>query len=389
MTELPINDIKIGPRFRKDVGDLASLQKSIDSIGLLHPPVVDGEGRLICGHRRVEACKALGWPTVPVRTVDLAEPLLAERDENFCREDFSPSEAVAVGEEIARRERAAAEERSRAGRSAGGRARHGNGSLGENCPQAERVRVRDVAARAVGMSPRTYEKALAVVEAGRSSPEQFAPLVELMDRTGNVDPAWRKLRRERLRERGASERSPCPGVLKDLPEGFGRYRCLYIDPPWRYEDDTCQGSAASHYETMSEEKIAALPVRRLFHPDGGHAWIWTTDPMVRDCVPHRVLEAWGLRWVGTVYWVKPGPGMGRWLRNRVEVLILAVPRQGPSVPVLDNGAGNVIEAARGQHSEKPKEAREYVERLSPEPRLELFARAAAEGWDRWGLEASL
>ena len=44
-TLIPIDSIKIGNRFRKDLGDIASLAENIKEIGLLHPI---GEVQLMC-----------------------------------------------------------------------------------------------------------------------------------------------------------------------------------------------------------------------------------------------------------------------------------------------------------------------------------------------------
>ncbi len=66
MSKLPITKIKVRNRYRRDLGDLAGLAASIKEIGLLHPIVVRSDGRLIAGERRLQACKLLGWKTVPV-----------------------------------------------------------------------------------------------------------------------------------------------------------------------------------------------------------------------------------------------------------------------------------------------------------------------------------
>jgi N6-adenosine-specific RNA methylase IME4 len=43
----------------------------------------------------------------------------------------------------------------------------------------------------------------------------------------------------------------------------------------------------------------------------------------------------------------------------------------------------------GRHSEKPEEFRKLIDTLYPNgPRIELFARTAVEGWERWGNEAA-
>ena len=81
--EVNVEDIKLGERHRSDLGDIASLAESIIEVGLLHPIVVTPSRLLIAGRRRLEACKALGWSTVPVRTIDLENVVLGEAVEQF------------------------------------------------------------------------------------------------------------------------------------------------------------------------------------------------------------------------------------------------------------------------------------------------------------------
>ena len=58
-SSMPISDIKVGQRIRKDMGDLAGLAESIEDLGLLNPVTVDEDGRLLAGARRLAACKRL------------------------------------------------------------------------------------------------------------------------------------------------------------------------------------------------------------------------------------------------------------------------------------------------------------------------------------------
>lgn len=71
---MKITDIKIGNRFRKDLGDIQTLANSIQEIGLLQPIVVNQNNELIAGQRRLEACgKILGWTEIPVTIVNFAD----------------------------------------------------------------------------------------------------------------------------------------------------------------------------------------------------------------------------------------------------------------------------------------------------------------------------
>src|ERR1039457_5826406 len=106
-----IEQIQIGFRYRKDLGDLRPLVDSIAEVGLLHPVVVTPDGRLIAGQRRLEACRLLGWTDVPVTVVDLYQAARGEAHENFVRKDLLPSEIVALKRAIEPLERRAARER--------------------------------------------------------------------------------------------------------------------------------------------------------------------------------------------------------------------------------------------------------------------------------------
>src|ERR1035437_8374878 len=82
-------------RFRKDLGDLTDLKKSIKEIGQIHPIVIDTKRKLIAGARRLQACIELGIDPV-YRSVDFNNPLKAEIDENVVRKDFTPSEIFEI-----------------------------------------------------------------------------------------------------------------------------------------------------------------------------------------------------------------------------------------------------------------------------------------------------
>src|SRR5450631_24034 len=62
----PIAAIRVGKRYRHDLGDIDGLAASMAALGLLHPIVVTPDGLLICGERRLYAAKRLGWKQIPV-----------------------------------------------------------------------------------------------------------------------------------------------------------------------------------------------------------------------------------------------------------------------------------------------------------------------------------
>jgi ParB family chromosome partitioning protein len=192
-------DVRIGARHRKTLPRLDALAASIDELGLLHPIVVTPSGELIAGARRHAAwalTRFAGQP-IPCRVVDLVEIVQGEAAENFQREPFTLSEAVAIKRALAPLEAAKAKERQRKhGGTAPGR-KH-SGQIAHSDPG----RAGDKVAKAAGISRRTLDKAAAVVEAAESDPEQFGRLVAAMDRTG--------ARHEAPRRAGARVR-PSPG----------------------------------------------------------------------------------------------------------------------------------------------------------------------------------
>lgn len=102
--ERQVNSIRIGVRHREELGDLQPLIDSIGRLGLLQPVTITPDGVLICGRRRLEAVKKLGWNTVRVwvRTglSDQLSQLLAQQDENATHKPLSPIEAAALFREM-------------------------------------------------------------------------------------------------------------------------------------------------------------------------------------------------------------------------------------------------------------------------------------------------
>lgn len=104
-----ISEIKIGARYRKDMGDLQALADSIKAQGLLQPIGVTENLDLVFGERRLRACRdILGWTEIAARVVNVTSLIEGERDENEVRKDFTTSERVAIAqaieEEIGRRQ---------------------------------------------------------------------------------------------------------------------------------------------------------------------------------------------------------------------------------------------------------------------------------------------
>ena len=189
-----------------------------------------------------------------------------------------------------------------------------------------------------------------------------------------------KRERREDRERDLAER------IESLPAK--KYGVILADPEWRfqtYDPDTGADRAASnHYPTSDLEEIKARDVPTIA-ADDCVLFLWATAPMLPQAL--EVMEAWGFTYVSHFVWVKDKAGTGYWNRNQHELLLIGTRGNIPA-PAPGTQWPSVIEAPRGAHSEKPTEAYALIKSYFPNvPRIELNARRAHAGWERWGNEA--
>ena len=137
----------------------------------------------------------------------------------------------------------------------------------------------------------------------------------------------------------------------------------------------------AHYGTMTLDEICALPVEAMA-ADDAHLYVWVTNPLLPW--GFDVVKAWGFDYVTTLTWEKQGTlGMGFSFRNQTEHVLFAT--RGKLAIPPEKRERNIFTAPKGRHSEKPDCFYDMVERVSPGPRVELFARRARlSGWDYWG-----
>jgi N6-adenosine-specific RNA methylase IME4/ParB-like chromosome segregation protein Spo0J len=166
-----------------------------------------------------------------------------------------------------------------------------------------------------------------------------------------------------------------------------RYAVLYADPPWHFEmyneESGIERAAGNHYPTMSLDEICAMQILNLASPDAA-LFMWTTAPHLRESFD--VLAAWGFEYKTNIVWVKDKIGLGYFVRNQHELLLVATRGDMPS-PSPANRPPSVISAPRREHSRKPDKAYALIEAMYPAlPKVELFARQRRPGWDVWGHE---
>jgi N6-adenosine-specific RNA methylase IME4 len=159
-------------------------------------------------------------------------------------------------------------------------------------------------------------------------------------------------------------------------------RTVLADPPWPTYQQGKLG-AASHYPLMSIKEIKAMPVGSLT-ADDAHLWLWTTNAALEAA--YDTARAWGFEPKSIFTWVKPRLGLGNYLRNATEQLIFATKGEAP---IQFKGQPNWGFLPLQSHSHKPEELFAIIERCSPGPYLELFARRrppSDKKWLVWGGE---
>lgn len=208
----------------------------------------------------------------------------------------------------------------------------------------------------------------------------------------SINQAYQTVRREEKKQevqRRIDEYANVQTGVIDIEQTDKKYNIIYADPPWRYWESGNKNQAL-HYTTMSIDEICDLPVKDIAD-ENCVLFLWVTYPILQEAF--KVIEAWGFEYSTCAFvWVKknkqkdtPFVGCGAWTRANSELCLLAT--KGNTTR-LDASISQVVESPIEEHSKKPNIVRELITRLVGElPRVELFCRNPADGWDVWGNEA--
>ena len=174
-----------------------------------------------------------------------------------------------------------------------------------------------------------------------------------------------------------------------IPFPDKKYKIIYADPAWSYKGEMMNSSVTDHYSVMTIDDIVNLPVKDIAD-NNCILFMWVTLPKLNEFM--KVVNGWGFEYKTTAFvWVKKNKksdsffmGLGRWTRANPEICILAtkgkISRLRADIRQLQI---HPIE----KHSKKPDIFKELITDLVGDlPRIELFARETADGWDSWGNE---
>lgn len=192
-----------------------------------------------------------------------------------------------------------------------------------------------------------------------------------------------------------------PPVLPQPSWPTGKYKLIYADPPWDYNDKRTRkstGAVRGAYLPMALADIHALPVRELATHDAMLA-MWATWPKLPEAL--ATIKAWGFEYVTCGFvWLKLNKhadyiqftkwdvwsGIGHYTASNTEFCLFGRRGAGLSRPGQLHVKQVIITPHTGIHSRKPADARvRLVQLFGPETsRIELFATQRIDGWDAWG-----
>lgn len=340
----------------REQGNIKELAENIRKEGLLQPLVVNQNNELICGRRRFEAVKLLGWKEIEVyqiKTTDDIDKLSKAIAENIYRKQLTWQEEVTSIQQLHQLQQE---------------------KYGE-AKQGQRTDLTSSLSDEVWTSKKTA-KLLKQSEGGIRQDIQLAKALKEypnLEKIGTKQGALRELKLIKQKEK-----------IKDLKPIEGLYDVIVIDPPWEtiskqeWEYHPKGRRCVPAYPTMNIEQIKAIKI-----PANKNCilWFWAINSRLHDAI--HIIEDWGFERKNILTWKKDTFGLGEWLRGQTEHCILAVKGK----PVFDGKKyGTVIEGKKTTHSTKPDEFYILVENTCFGSKLDYFSRSKREGWTCFGDE---
>lgn len=135
--------------------------------------------------------------------------------------------------------------------------------------------------------------------------------------------------------------------------------------------------------TMTLDELKALPVNKI-GADDCLLYMWATSPNLDIAI--ELGKSWGFEYKTVAFvWDKQRTNYGFYTLSQCELCLAFKKGRIPKRAVTN--VRQFLSEKLGRHSEKPAKIRERIDTMYGHlPRIELFARQQADGWDCWGNE---
>lgn len=200
------------------------------------------------------------------------------------------------------------------------------------------------------------------VKTGQKTITEVKKEEKINERLKQVDEIKKKIKQENL-------------IVSDL------YDVIVIDPPWAYgrEYDPESSRVASPYPEMSFDELSNIEIPAK---NDCVIWLWTTHQFIWEA--RELLRMWGFEYKAIMTWDKEQMGMGHWLRMQCEFCLLGI-MGNPLWDVRD--LRDIIRSKRREHSRKPSEFYEMIEKNFTGKYIDYFSREKfSNKWDCYGAE---
>jgi N6-adenosine-specific RNA methylase IME4 len=346
--------------------DYNALKLDIVDNGLLEP-ILTYQGKILDGRNRYRACVELGIEPKFQSWDGNGSPIQFVVSLNLKRRHLSSSQKAMIALEV---EKQLAIEASK---NVGGR------PIKKDKPleifqtvietQALQIHAAEQAAHLIGTNQHYVSDAKVI--------QTKAPDIAERVLTGELTIPKAKAEINR-RERDAFMES---GIDVRVPEG--KYRTIVIDPPWQMEKilrEVAPDQVGFEYPTMTIDQIKDFSIPA---DDDCHLFMWTTQKYLP--VAFEVMNTWGFKYVFTMVWHKPG-GFQPFNLPQYNCEFVIYGRKGTPEFVDLKAFPTCFEAPRREHSRKPDEFYNMIQRVAPGPRIDIFSREKHDGFDQYGNE---
>jgi len=205
---------------------------------------------------------------------------------------------------------------------------------------------------------------------------------ELDAGTKSINEVYKEIKKEEKIEAREQEIQQLKIAIEEQPEPLdGLYDIVVIDPPWEGqggEYDPDNRRSRPPYPTMTIDEIKQLKIPAT---ENSILFFWGLNNRMHEA--YHIIEEWGFEPKTILTWVKDVWGLGFWLRGQTEHCIIAS-RGSPNF--LGESSSTVLYGKRREHSRKPEEFYQLVEKTCVGRRLDYFSREKREGWAQYGNE---